>query len=173
MMEAHRNDAVSAVFRDMVRYSEMHRDEIKARVGSIELPKLKSWQYRWSSPPEVGGEEGFDYMIEPYHALKYARANEVRAMEYYRTVSNEATDAEVRRLAADFANEGKRACRGLDNWLARTPRPSATWDADPIRCKRRAENIRLMAIAHAARAGRGDHCTRPGRKNGGAKTPHR
>lgn len=33
MMEAHRNDEVSKVFRDMVRYSEMHRDEIKARVG--------------------------------------------------------------------------------------------------------------------------------------------
>jgi len=48
MMEAHRNDEVSSVFRDMVRYSEMHRDEIKARVGAIELPKLKSWQYRWS-----------------------------------------------------------------------------------------------------------------------------
>ena len=105
MMESYRNDAVSAMFRDMVRYSEMHRDEIKARVGSIELPKLKSWQYRWSSPPEVGGEEGFDYMIEPYHALKYARANEVRAMEYYRTVAGQGTDPEVQRLATDFANE--------------------------------------------------------------------
>jgi rubrerythrin len=131
MMEAHRNDEVSTVFRDMVRYSEMHRDEIKARAGSIELPRLKSWQYRWSSPPEVGGEEGFDYLIESYHALKYARANEVRAMEYYRTVSNDAADAEVRRLAADFANEEAEHVAALDNWLARTPRPSATWDADP------------------------------------------
>ena len=60
MMEAHRNDAVSAVFRDMTRFSELHRDEIKARVVSIELPQLKSWEYRWRSPPEAGGEEGFD-----------------------------------------------------------------------------------------------------------------
>lgn len=131
MMEAHRNDAVSSVFRDMVRYSEMHRDEIKARVGAIALPKLKSWQYRWSSPPEVGGEEGFDYMIEPYHALKYARGNEVRAMEYYRTVAGQATDPEVRRLATDFAGEEAAHVAALDHWLARTPRPSSTWDADP------------------------------------------
>jgi hypothetical protein len=55
MMESYRNDEVSSVFRDMVRFSQMHRDEIKARVGSIELPKLRSWQYRWSSPPEMGG----------------------------------------------------------------------------------------------------------------------
>ncbi|OGA09745.1 MAG: rubrerythrin [Betaproteobacteria bacterium RIFCSPLOWO2_12_FULL_65_110] len=131
MMEAHRNDGVSSVFRDMVRFSQMHRDEIKARVGSIELPKLKSWQYRWRTPPEMGGDEAFDYLIEPYHALKYARANELRAMEYYRSVAGETGDTEVRRLAADFANEEAEHVAALDEWLARTPRPSSTWDADP------------------------------------------
>src|SRR3990172_7914967 len=75
MMEAHRNDAVSVVFRDMSRYSVMHRDSIRARAGSLELPRLKSWQYRWRTPPEVGDEDGFDYLLEPYHALRYARAN--------------------------------------------------------------------------------------------------
>jgi rubrerythrin len=131
MMEAHRNDDVSSVFRDMVRFSQMHRDEIKARVGSIELPKLKSWQYRWSAPPEMGGDEAFDYMMEPYHALRYARENEVRAMEYYRSVAAESKDAEVKRLAGDFANEEAGHVASLEEWLARTPRPSSTWAADP------------------------------------------
>ncbi len=131
MMEAHRNDAVSSVFRDMNRFSQLHRDEIKARVGSIELPQLKSWEYRWSSPPEVGGEEGFDYMIEPYNALKYARANEVRAMEYYRSVAVQAAEAEVRRLATEFADEEAQHVAALDQWIALTPRPSSTWDEDP------------------------------------------
>jgi rubrerythrin len=131
MMEAHRNDDVSAVFRDMTRFSEMHRDEIKARVALIELPRLKSWEYRWRSPPEAGGEEGFDYLMQPYHALKYARANELRAMEYYRSVAQEATDAEVTRLAAAFAEEEKEHVAALDKWLALTPRPSSTWQDDP------------------------------------------
>lgn len=131
MMEAHRNDDVSSVFRDMHRFSLLHRDEIKARVGSIELPQLKSWEYRWSSPPEVGGEEGFDYMIEPYNALRYARANEVRAMEYYRSVGVQAADAEVRRLATEFADEEAEHVAALDKWLALTPRPSTTWEEDP------------------------------------------
>lgn len=131
MMEAHRNDAVSAVFRDMTRFSEMHRDEIKARVVSIELPKLKSWEYRWRSPPEVGGEEGFDYLMEPYHALKYARANELRAMQYYRSVEQESTDAEVKRLASAFADEESEHLAALDKWIALTPRPSTTWQDDP------------------------------------------
>jgi rubrerythrin len=131
MMEAHRNDAVSAVFRDMTRFSELHRDEIKARVVSIELPQLKSWEYRWRSPPEAGGEEGFDYLMEPYHALKYARANELRAMEYYRSVEQASADAEVKRLAAAFAEEESEHLAALDKWIALTPRPSTTWQDDP------------------------------------------
>ena len=131
MMEAHLNDAVSAVFRDMTRFSQMHRDEIKARVGAIELPQLKSWEYRWRSPPEVGGEEGFDYMIEAYNALKYARENELRAMQYYRSVAEESTDPEVRRLATEFANEETEHVAALDQRIALTPRPSTTWQDDP------------------------------------------
>ncbi len=131
MMEAHRNDAVSAVFRDMNRFSEMHRDEIKARAASIELPQLKSWEYRWHSPPEVGGEEGFDYLMQPYHALNYARANEQRAMQYYRAVAQGSSDAEVTRLAREFADEETEHIAALDKWIAQTPRPSSTWQDDP------------------------------------------
>jgi len=131
MMEAHRNDAVSAVFRSMTRFSQMHRDSIAIRVGSIKLPQLKSWEYRWRSPPEVGGEEGFDYLIEPYNALKYARANELRAMQYYREVAAQATDAEVRRLAGEFAAEESEHVAALDKWIEITPRPSTPWEDDP------------------------------------------
>lgn len=131
MMEAHRNDAVATIFRDMNRFSLMHHDEVKGRVGALELPRLKSWQYRWTAPPEMGGDEAFDYMLEPYNALRYARENEVRAMEYYRSVAAEATDAEVKRLATEFAAEESEHVAALDKWLAQTPRPAMTWDADP------------------------------------------
>jgi len=131
MMEAHRNDAVTAVFRDMTRFSQLHRDEVKARVGDIELPQLRVWEYRWSLPPEVGGEEGFDYMMEAYNALRYARENEVRGMEYYRSVAEASTDPEVRRLATEFANEEAEHVAALDRWIALTPRPSSSWQEDP------------------------------------------
>jgi rubrerythrin len=131
MMEAHRNDAVSVVFRDMSRYSELHRDSVRERAGNRDLPKLKSWQYRWSTPPEVGGEEGFDYLIEPWNALKYARGNEVRSMKFYRDVADAAQDAELKRLAGEFADEEKQHVLALDQWLARTPRPSAPFAEDP------------------------------------------
>ena len=135
MMESHRNDDVSALFRDMHRYSLMHRDSIHERVGSIELPKLKSWEYRWRTPPEMGDEDAFDYMMEAYNALRYARENEVRAMEYYRSVVDESDDAEVKRLGGEFAAEEQEHVAALDEWLGRTTRPSQTWEADPERVR--------------------------------------
>jgi len=123
MMEAHRNDAVSKVFRDMTRFSEMHRDEVKARIGDVVLPRLRSWEYRWRSPPEMGGEEGFDYLIEACNALQYARENEVRAMQYYRSVAEDATDDEVKRLATEFANEETEHVASLEKWIELTPHP--------------------------------------------------
>lgn len=131
MMEAHRNDEVSKVFRDMSHYSELHRDSIRERAGATELPKLKSWQYRWRTPPEVGGEEAFDYLLEAFNALKYARGNEMRGLKYYRAVADEAQDAEVKRLAGEFAAEEREHVLALDEWLARTPRPSTTFAEDP------------------------------------------
>jgi rubrerythrin len=131
MMEAHRNDAAAKIFRDMCRYSELHHDSVRARAGSAALPALRSWEYRWRIPPEVGGEEAFDYMIQPYNALKYARANEVRSMKYYRSVAAQAADPELQRLAEGFAGEEREHVLALDRWLAQTPRPSATFADDP------------------------------------------
>jgi len=131
MMESYRNDAVSSVFRDMHRFSLMHRDDIRKRVGAVELPQLRSWQYRWRSPPEVGGEEAFDQALSPYQALQYARENELRAMQYYRSVAAASQDAELAGLAKAFADEELEHVEALQKWLEITPRPSATWEADP------------------------------------------
>jgi rubrerythrin len=131
MMEAHRNDPVAELFRDMVRYSRMHHASIVERAQGIALPALRSWQYRWRQPPEAGGDEAFDISLDTWTALCYARANEVRAMEYYSEVGQDASDAEVKRLAAEFAAEETEHVAALDQWLARTPRPSTTWRDDP------------------------------------------
>ena len=133
MMEAHRNDDVSALFRDMVGYSQMHHASIVERAKGVTLPRLRSWEYRWSQPPEAGGEEAFDYLLNAYNALRYARENEVRAMEYYSSVGMQSADPEVRRLATEFAAEETEHVQALDDWLARTPRPAAPWRDDPHR----------------------------------------
>jgi len=131
MMESYRNDEVASTFRDMVRYSRLHHDAIVERAHGLKLPALRSWQYRWRQPPETGGEEAFDPQLTAYQALRYARENEFRAQAFYSQVAADAGDAEVRRLAAEFAAEEAEHVQALDDWLARTPRPSAPWRADP------------------------------------------
>ena len=133
MMEAHRNDEVSALFRDLVRFSRMHHDSIVERSRGVALPSLRSWEYRWTQPPEAGGEEAFDISLDAYSALRYARENEMRALDYYSAVGLQSTDPEVRRLATEFAAEETEHVQALDDWLARTPRPSAPWRDDPER----------------------------------------
>ena len=55
----------------------------------------------------------------------------MRAMQYYRSVAEESADAEVRRLAAEFAYEETEHVAALDKWIALTARPSASWRDDP------------------------------------------
>ena len=133
MMEAHRNDEVSSLFRDMVRYSWLHHDSIVERARGVELPALGGFAFRWRHPPEAGGEEAFDPALNAWDALRYARENECRAMDYYTDVGLHTADREVQRLAAEFAAEETEHVQALDDWLARTPRPSAPWAHDPER----------------------------------------
>ena len=133
MMEAHRNDLVATLFRDMVRYSRMHRDSIIERAQGVTLPKLRSWQYRWKQPAEVGGEEGFDPQLDVYNALRYALQNELRGLDFYAAVGEKTADDEVRRLATEFAAEETEHVQALEDWLAHTPRPAAPWQDDPDR----------------------------------------
>ncbi len=133
MMEAHRNDAVSALFRDMVRYSRLHHDSIVERASGVVLPRIAPFQYRWTQPPEAGGDEAFDPLLNAYDALRYAHENEVRAMQYYTEVGLHTSDPEVKRLASEFAAEETEHVEAIDQWLDRTPRPAAPWAADPHR----------------------------------------
>lgn len=131
MMETYSNADVSALFREMSRYSVMHHDSVKERAGNIELPDIKSWQYRWTTPPEMTDEAAFDRELDAFTALQYAHENELRAMNYYQSVADESDDPEVKRLAVDFAAEEKEHAAALDRWIAKTPRPSVSFDHDP------------------------------------------
>jgi len=131
MMETYNKNDVSGLFREMHRYSVMHHDSVRERAGTIELPTIKSWQYRWVTPPEMTDEDAFDRELDAFTALQYAHDNELRAMNYYQSVVDESEDSEVKRLAAEFAAEEKEHAEALERWIARTPRPSVTFDHDP------------------------------------------
>ena len=131
MMETYNNTQVSALFREMHRYSVMHYNSVLQKAGDVELPVIKSWQYRWTAPPEMTDEDAFNRELDAFTALQYAHENELRAMNYYQSVAQESADAEVQRLAGEFAVEEQEHAAALDKWIAHTPRPSVTFDRDP------------------------------------------
>lgn len=125
MMEAHANRDTAKVFREMARFSKLHAHEISNRTKNLEIAKLKSWEFRWRLPPEVGdyAQDGTDYLMTPLHALTYARANEVRGMEFYRTAAEHAQNEDVRRFASRCADEEEEHVAALDRWIADNSSP--------------------------------------------------
>ena len=79
----------------------------------------------------MGDEDAFDRELDAFSALRYARENEIRAKDYYQSVADESDDPEVKRLASEFAGEEQEHADALDDWIARTSRPSRTFDEDP------------------------------------------
>ena len=84
-------------------------------------------------PDAAASGQGFDPQLDVYNALRYSLDNELRGLDYYSTVGQNTSDDEVRRLAAEFAAEETEHVQALEDWLARTPRPSSTWQDDPDR----------------------------------------
>jgi rubrerythrin len=124
MMEAHNNLHVAKLFRDMNHFSILHRDSIKERAADVELPEMRAVDFRWIIPPEVADDEAFDYTLDPFHALQFARENEQRAAQFYRSVADDTADDEVKRLAIEFAEEEQEHTEQLDAVIARTLRAS-------------------------------------------------
>ena len=66
-------------------------------------------------------------------ALNVAMGNEQRAHDFYFAISRESPDADVRALAAEFADEEKEHLALLVKWLAKVPEAAdeALFDPDP------------------------------------------
>jgi rubrerythrin len=133
VMEVHNNSEVALMFKQMSEFSRMHGLQVKQRAQGHVLPKLRSWEYRWNTPesPEAGAPENTHYLMTPWHALTFALANERRGLEFYANTAKASDDAEVRRLAAEMADEEQEHVAALERWLARTEKPAANWKEDP------------------------------------------
>jgi rubrerythrin len=134
-MEAHNQPDVARLFREMSGYAVMHRDEIRAIAGTGGgLPRLQPWEFDWgggAESPESADWEATHYLMSPAHALRLALDCERMANRYYAGVAAVTKDAEVARLAAEFAEE--EACHAalLEKWAEKHPLPAAGWDDDP------------------------------------------
>ena len=132
-MEECGNDPVAKLFAKMAEYEQEHADKIREQAGDIKLPELAPWEYRWPGfePPENIDTAGIHYLMTPHQALKLALENEMNAMAFFEDIASNNTDARVRSLAKEFAEDERQHVAWMEEWLAEYPAPDSDWDYDP------------------------------------------
>jgi len=135
MMEVHNNPEVAQTFRKLAHYSRLHAQEIRDRSQGSDLPRIAPWDFGWETMegPETADIADMNYLMNMVQALRVAMGNEQRAHDFYFAISEESPDAEVRAVAAEFADEEKEHLALLGKWLEKLPETAdeEMFDPDP------------------------------------------
>ena len=117
------NKELKAFFGKMAHYSRLHLAQATARGGFREIPTLAPEDYEWPEgvSPETAGWAGVDAQMSPRAALDLALNGERSGHAYYAAVAATTTDAELRALAGEFADEEAEHVRELEKLIAACP----------------------------------------------------
>ena len=130
-MEMHNNREVAELFRKLARIEQRHADQILEQMGWKQSP-VASAGYRWEGTegPETADPTELHYLMQPYHALQIALHNEKRARDFFKHLAKVTRDAGVRAGALEMEEEEAEHVHLIEEWLKRTPKPEANWQAD-------------------------------------------
>jgi rubrerythrin len=130
-MEMHNNLEVAELFRKLSRIEQKHADQILEQMGWKQSP-IPALNVRWEGTegPETGDPTELHYLMQPYHALQIALHNEKRARDFFAHLAMVSTNAGVRKGALEMEEDEAEHVRLIEEWLTRTPKPDANWEAD-------------------------------------------
>ena len=105
-------------------------DAIVARARGLEVPALRTFEHTWfdAGPPETVAHEFVFRLMTPHDALKVALEAEQRARGYFEQVFANATDPDVKMLAAAMIQEEQQHIEWVERALATDPDPHLDWD---------------------------------------------
>lgn len=128
-MSDHDNQPVAELFARLAQIEEEHAGAILARTRSLELPALRSFEHTWfdAGPPETVAHEFVFRLMTPHDALKIALEAEQRARAYFEQVFADATDPDVKMLAAAMIQEEQQHIEWVERALAMDPDPHIDW----------------------------------------------
>jgi rubrerythrin len=130
-MEVHNNREVAELFRKLSRIEQRHADQIMEHMGWKQSPPSAA-DVRWEGAegPETADPTELHYLMQPYHALQIALHNEKRARDFFAHLAKVTKDAGVRKGALEMEQDEAEHVRLIEEWLLRTPKPDANWEAD-------------------------------------------
>jgi rubrerythrin/ferredoxin len=113
------NADVAELFKQLGKYSRLHLAEAKAKCqrfdATLELPASSSWPD--GVTPELVKQWAGDAAMTRLDALKLALQGERRGYEFYYSVANTTTDAEIRVVAKEFVREEFEHVETLKLWI--------------------------------------------------------
>lgn len=133
-MLTHNNREVAELFETLAQLESGHHGRLQDRCRALAPTALKPWEYRWIDPesPESAPLDATHYLMTPWHAVRIALVNELRAQRFFEAIaaSPDAT-AEVRALATEFAVDEHEHAGHLERMLAQLPAPLLhDWEVD-------------------------------------------
>jgi len=135
MLDVHHNPGVAATFHKLAHYSRLHAQEIRDHAQGRNLPVIAPWDFGWEDMegPETADIGSVNYLMSTAQALQIAMGNEQRAHDFYLQISQQSPAADVRQLAASFAEEESEHLGLLRMWIDKTDAPAdgQAWDPDP------------------------------------------
>jgi len=130
-METHNNRDVAELFRKMAAIERRHAAQIMAEMGWNEPPPLAKITWEDFEGPETAPPDEVHYLMQPYHALEIALANEKRAERFFARLVRAATVVSVRKAARELLSEEREHVALVAAWLKKVPRPKKDWSHDP------------------------------------------
>lgn len=131
-MDTTNNPEVAQLFREMERLEQAHASQIESMIGETALPRLEPWELEWGTDdaPEAVDYSATHYLMTPYQALSLVLKAEQRAVAFFQGVADSEADPEVKRLAAEYADEEREHVEKVRRWRERYPPPARDWDED-------------------------------------------
>lgn len=132
-MEVHNNSELTNMFRELARVEGLHAAEIREQAGDIDVVELAKLPLRWpgSEGPEEVDFHDLHYMMTPWHALQLALKAESRALDFYRSIVASTSDARIKAMAEEFAEEEVEHVNICHRLLRKYPEPAEGWHEDP------------------------------------------
>jgi rubrerythrin len=132
-MEQHNNSELVKVFRDLARAEGIHAEEIRRQAGTIDVVALAQQQGPWKKgeSPEEADLGAAHYLMKPWHALRMALAGEERALAYFKSIVDSASDPKIKEMAEEFVEEEAEHVNLVHRLLRKYPAPSGSWSEDP------------------------------------------
>jgi len=132
-MDMHNNRDVANLFRKMAEIEGKHAAQIMAEMGWKEAPPLPAGTPTWEGfeAPETTPGDEVHYLMQPYHALELALANEQRAERFFARLARVAGTDSVRKAARALQAEESEHVELVKAWMKKVPKPDADWANDP------------------------------------------